>query len=112
MATAISHRRGVMSDAHALFAKPALELGPYRVELSFRPGFISRHDHRLRIRRPDQPPPVAEEDAHAVDVDDVVLRPEMLHRLVDEPELLLLVDLDANLGRRHEFRHVRKRLLD
>src|SRR3954467_2543727 len=96
MATAISHRRGVMSDAHALLAEPAFHFAADGREAFLRLGLVSRHDHRLRVRCADQPPAVAEQHPDAIDVDDLVLRLEVLHGLVDEGELLVFVDLDPD----------------
>src|SRR3954468_1676930 len=111
MATAISHRRGVMSDAHALLAKPTFHLAADGRETLLRLGFVARHDHRLRVRCADQAPAIAEQDTDAIDVDDLVLRLEMLHGLVDEGELLLFVDVDPDLRGRDEVGDVGERLL-
>src|SRR4051812_23783012 len=83
MATAISHRRGVMSDAYTLLAKPAFHLAADGRETLLRLSLVAGDDHRLCVRRADQAPAVAEQHANAVDVDDLVLRLEMLHGPLD-----------------------------
>src|SRR5687767_10841041 len=76
MADASSHRRSVISEAHALLAEPAFHFPADLREPLLRLRLVPGDDHRLGVRRADQSPAVAEQDAHTVDVDDIMLRAE------------------------------------
>src|SRR5215471_13604574 len=90
----MSQRRVVISDANALRAQPPFHLALNRRQPFGVQRFIARDDHRLGIRRTDEPPAVAEQYADAVDVDDVMTRPEVFHRALDEAELELFRHID------------------
>src|SRR5829696_5003938 len=85
----MSHRRFVMSHSHALLAQPAFHLATNRRETLGGRGLVPGDDHRLRVRRTDQSPAVAEQNTHPVDVDHVVSRAEVFHGALDEAELEL-----------------------
>src|SRR5262245_40087156 len=110
--TTMSHRRDVISHSDALRAEPAFHLATNRSEALGRLRLVARDDDRLRVRCADETPPVAEQDANTVDVDHVVPLAEVFDRFLDEPELQLLLYVDAKLGRRDKRRHVGKRLRD
>ena len=73
-----------MSHANALRSQPSFHLAADRREPLGRERLVSGDDHRLRVRSANQPPAVAEEHAHTVDVDHVVPGAKVLHRAVDE----------------------------
>src|SRR5258708_5937582 len=112
MAQATSHRRSVISQANALRPQPAFHLAANRRQTVRGESLVSSHDDRLCVRRPDQPPAVAEQDADTVDVDDLVPGLEVRNRPLDESELQLFRNLDPDLGGRDVVGHVGERLLD
>src|SRR5215472_3052286 len=57
----------------------------------------AQHQHGLRIRRPNQSPSVAEEDAHAINVDHVVRLLEVRGRRVHYGELAVVRTVGPNL---------------
>src|SRR5688500_5843003 len=67
--TAISHRRELMLDPHALRAQPGFHRVPDLLQPRGRPCLEAQHEDRLGIRGADQAPSVAEEHARAVHVD-------------------------------------------
>src|SRR6185436_9061330 len=87
--TTMSHRRDVISHSNALRAQPSLHLAANRGEALRRLRLVARDDDGLRVRRADETPAVAEQDAYAVHIDHIVPFAEMLHRFFDEPELEL-----------------------
>src|ERR1051326_3746909 len=86
----ISQRRGVMSDLHALSAKPALHLAANRRQALLGERLVTGDEYRLCVRRPDQSPSVTEQHPHSIDVDHLVLRLEMSDRFAHDRELDLL----------------------
>ena len=55
-------------------------------------------EDRLRVRRPDQSPPFAEQHARAVDADHFVVAREVLHGCVDDRELPIISAVDSDFG--------------
>src|SRR5207248_7021115 len=90
------------SHADALRPQPPLHLALNRRQPLRRRRLVSRDENGLRVRGADQTPAIAEQDARAVDIDDVVLRAEMRHCFVDQSELALLRNFDPDLGRRYK----------
>src|SRR5437773_10447579 len=90
----------VTLNLHALGTQPALHLGLDLLELVFRSGLEAHHQHRLRIRSTNEAPSVTVKNAYTIDSEDVVLRPKILLRFVDDPEFLVVRTIDTNLGRR------------
>src|SRR6185436_21083822 len=103
--TTMSHRRDLISHSNALRAQPPLHLAANRGEPLGRLRLVARDDDGLRVRRADKSPPVAEQDADAVDVDHIVAVAEVLHRFLDKTKLELFGDIDAELRRGNERRH-------
>src|SRR5260221_2637685 len=103
-------RRALTSDAHALRPNPALHLVPDLREPFGRARLVAGHENRLRVRRADQPPSIAEQDADSVHVDHVIAGSEVLHGAVHELELALVTAFDANLGSRAVLWHVAQQL--
>src|SRR5690242_11839625 len=104
--TTMSHRRDVISHSNALRAQPTLHLAANRGQPLGGLRLVACNDDGLRVRGADESPAVAEQHADAVDVDDVVPTTEILHRFLDEPELELLRNVDAELWSGHERWHV------
>src|SRR6185437_10666943 len=67
----------------ALRAQPLFHLAANRRETLGRASLEAKHEHRLRVGRPYQPPPIAEEHACAVHVDHVVRLPEVRDRILN-----------------------------
>src|SRR4051812_43461209 len=97
-----SHRRVVMSHSDALGAQPTFHLPLDGVQALACRRLVPCDEHGLRIRCANEAPAVAEQDAHAVDIDHIVFGLEVFHGLVHEIELPRLLDFDAKLGRRYE----------
>src|SRR5205823_11988708 len=77
--------------------------------------FEANEERRLRVRSAHQAPAVIEEDARAVDVDDLFLAELSLKlrtHLGDDVELDLVGAVDADLGRDECLRQVAEQLAD
>src|SRR6476661_2478867 len=104
----MSHRRVFMSHSNTLVAQPSLHLAADLGKSGGAARLVARDDDRLRVRGANQSPAIAEQHTDAVDVDDVVARAEILHGALDEIELDLLGNVDAELGRRNKVGDVRQ----
>src|SRR6185503_20512687 len=100
----------VTSDLHALGAEPPFHLILDGSQSLSGPRLEPHHDNRLRVRRANQTPAVAEQNSRAVNGDDVIPGREMSYRLFDDAELDVIVTIDANLRRRHEAGYVREKI--
>src|SRR5450759_5681416 len=96
----------ITSNLYALGAKPALHLGLNLLQLLIRSRFEAHHEYRLSVRRADQSPPIAKEDAHAVHRDHLVPGAEVFAGLPDNAELPVVGAIDADLWCGDEARHV------
>src|SRR5688572_18994059 len=105
-------RRVLTSDGHALLTQPRLHLSLDLGEARFRARLEAGDENGLRVRRADETPPVAEQHANTVDVDDLVPAAEVRHGALDDRELHVVAAIDADLGGADELRNVRKQLLD
>src|SRR5688500_3224542 len=101
-----AQRRPITSDRDSLRAQPGLHHSADLREPAGCAGLETQDEHRLRVGCADEAPPSAEEHTNPVDVDDVVRRPEMGHRALDDAELDLVGAIDANLRGRDELRNV------
>src|SRR6185436_14402665 len=81
----------VTSNLHALGAEPPFHLILDGGQALGRPSFESHHDYRLRVRRANQTPAVAEQNARAVNGDHLVPGGEMFCRLFDDAELDVII---------------------
>src|SRR5205814_5154380 len=101
---------GITSNLHAFRAQPTLHLRLNGVESLFGAGLESHHDYGLGVRCADQSPAIAENDASAVNGDDLVAAGEVFRSLLDDTELPVVRAIDANLGSGDEAGHVGKEL--
>src|SRR5262245_2348759 len=70
------------------------------------------HEHRLRVRRTEQPPALRKPDPHAVDVDDVeAFAAEVVANTVGNLELDGVRTVDADLGRAVRRRQIREQVV-
>src|SRR5690348_16252872 len=90
-----SQRRALTLDRDPLGAEPSLELLADGAQPLGGSRLEAHHEHRLRIRRAEQPPSIAEAHTRAVDIHHLVLRLEVPHRVVDHLEHDLLRDVYA-----------------
>src|SRR5947208_2619206 len=104
-------RRLVTSDGHALPAEPAFHLGADLGQACLGACLEAGDEDGLRVGGADQSPPVAEQHANSIDVDDVVAAAEVRDRLLHERELDVVAAVDANLRRAHELGHVGEQLV-
>src|SRR6266851_1688745 len=65
-----------------------------------------QHECRLRIGRAHEPPSAGEIDARAVDIDRLIMRPEIFGGLAHDLELVVVGTIDANFGRRVSARQI------
>src|SRR5256714_1717710 len=101
---------GITSSLHAFRAQPTLHFRLNGVESIFCARLESHHDHGLGVRCADQSPAIAENDASAIDGDDLVAAGEVFGSFLDDTELSVVWAIDANLGSGDEARHVGKEL--
>src|SRR5512144_391721 len=111
-AAAINQRRASMSGRDAAGAEPPLHLTANLREALRGTRFESDDEDGLRVRRADESPAVAEQDAGAIDADDLVVAREVPNGFIDDRELPLVRTVDANLRGRHEPRYVGEQVLD
>src|SRR6266550_2095417 len=107
-----SRRPGLISSLYSLLSQPAFELRSDRVQMLLRPRLETHHEHRLSVRRADESPPITEENADAVNVDDVVDGREVPSCRIHDGELAVVCTRYANLGSRNESRNIREHFVD
>src|ERR1700681_47240 len=92
-------RRCITSNLYAFRAEPALHLGLDPVELVLCARFEAHHYHRLGVGGANEPPAITKEHANSIDGYDLVLCAEVLLRLLDDSELLVIRTINSYLGR-------------
>src|SRR6266849_648741 len=110
-AAARSFARGGMrgaarSDRRAELLELAFKERANLAERLFVVRLEPHHERRLRVGRAHEPPSAGEIDARAIDIDRLVMRPEIFGGLAHDLELVVVGTIDANFGRRVSARQI------
>src|SRR5258708_4941383 len=101
-----SMRGAARSDRRAELLEFAFEERSNLAKRLFVVRLEPHHECRLRIGRAHEPPSAGEIDARAVDIDRLVMRPEIFGGLAHDLELVVVGTIDANFGRRVSARQI------
>src|SRR5215208_4556990 len=86
----------ITSNLHAFGAEPPLHLRLNLPELLLGSRLEPHYQYWLRVRGPNETPPVAKQDTYSVDRDDFVSAGEILLRFLDDSEFRVVGTINAN----------------